>query len=71
MVQQHAALCDGLEHAGLQQERRALRIKLSDLQMEQVEASTLRLSFGLPASAYATVVLAQLGQFQDASSEAA
>lgn len=60
-------LCAGLERNGLQQERRALRIKVTDLQMEQVDASTLRLSFGLPASAYATVVLSEFGNFRDAS----
>lgn len=60
-----ALFCQGLEQQGLKQERRALRIKVENLQLETVDQSTntLRLSFSLPAGAYATVVMAQLGVF--------
>ncbi len=66
-VAQFPDLCAGLERNGLQQERRALRIKVRDLQLETVDDTTLRLQFALPASAYATVVLNEFGDFHDAS----
>jgi tRNA pseudouridine13 synthase len=58
----HADLCAGLEKAGLKQERRALRIKVADLAWEQGPEATLVLRFALPAGAYATGVLAELGE---------
>lgn len=56
--------CTGLEKQGLKQERRALRIQVTDLRAEVVDASTLRLAFSLPPGAYATVLLAQFGTFR-------
>lgn len=55
--------CTGLEKQGLKQERRALRIKVANLEFKQLAETTLRLSFSLPAGAYATILLEQLGQF--------
>ncbi|OQX08715.1 MAG: tRNA pseudouridine(13) synthase TruD [Thiothrix lacustris] len=55
--------CAGLEKQGLKQERRALRVNVGTVGFEVVDDSTLRLSFALPAGAYATVVLEQLGGF--------
>lgn len=55
--------CTGLEKQGLKQERRALRIKVANLEFKPLDATTLHLSFSLPAGAYATVLLEQLGQF--------
>ncbi|TXH76668.1 MAG: tRNA pseudouridine(13) synthase TruD [Thiothrix sp.] len=55
--------CAGLEKQGLKQERRALRIKVANLEFKQLDQTTVRLSFSLPAGAYATVLLEQLGQF--------
>ena len=56
-------LCAGLEKQGLKQERRALRIKVAELEFKQLAEDTVRLSFSLPAGAYATVLLEQLGKF--------
>ncbi len=58
----YATFRTGLEHAGLSQERRALRLRVADLSWEFPAAETLRLSFSLPAGAYATSVLKELIQ---------
>ncbi|MCX7563878.1 tRNA pseudouridine(13) synthase TruD [Xanthomonadaceae bacterium XH05] len=65
-----AELAEGLVHAGLKQERRALRVAVSDLAWHR-ENDTLTLSFHLPAGSYATAVLDALGEMRDASSLAA
>jgi tRNA pseudouridine13 synthase len=50
-----------LEHLGLEQERRALRLRLDDLEWDfEQEPDTLRLGFFLPAGAFATVLLREL-----------
>ncbi|MEJ2455961.1 MAG: tRNA pseudouridine(13) synthase TruD [Candidatus Thiodiazotropha sp.] len=50
-----------LEHLGLEQERRALRLRLDDLEWTfEPEAGALRLGFFLPAGAFATVLLREL-----------
>lgn len=53
----HAALCDGMEHAGLDQERRALVASPADMSWEWPQPHHLVLSFSLPAGNYATSVL--------------
>ncbi|WP_342315115.1 tRNA pseudouridine(13) synthase TruD [Lysobacter sp. FW306-1B-D06B] len=58
------ALRTGLEAEGLRQERRALRLKPADLTWAWREESVLELVFALPPGAYATVVLAELGDVQ-------
>ncbi|NOT86755.1 MAG: tRNA pseudouridine(13) synthase TruD [Lysobacter sp.] len=55
------ALRAGLERAGLDQERRALRLRPQSLAFDWPEPRTLVLRFGLPAGCYATTVLAELG----------
>ncbi len=55
------ALRDGLERAGLEQERRALRLRPDALTFDWPDPRSLRLRFGLPAGCYATTVLAELG----------
>jgi tRNA pseudouridine13 synthase len=55
------ALRAGLESAGLEQERRALRLRPADLCWQWLDDSSLQLSFSLPPGTYATVVLAELG----------
>jgi tRNA pseudouridine13 synthase len=52
----------GLEAAGLEQERRPLRLRPSDMAWRWIDATTLELSFGLPPGGYATSVLAELGE---------
>ncbi len=52
--------CEGLESAGLKQERRPLQLQPGDLAWEWTGEETLRLDFFLPAGSYATVVLREL-----------
>lgn len=49
----------GLAEAGLDQERRALRVRVRDLEWH-LEDGALQLAFGLPAGSYATAVLREL-----------
>jgi tRNA pseudouridine13 synthase len=56
----HAALCGGMEYAGLDQERRALVASPADLSWEWAQADRLMLMFSLPAGTYATVVLDEI-----------
>lgn len=58
--QSHAALAKGLEAAGLETSRRALRLPVRELAWEQPDAHTLTVEFFLPAGAYATTVLREL-----------
>jgi tRNA pseudouridine13 synthase len=51
----------GLEAAGLNQERRSLRLRPDALEATWPSPDALRLSFSLPAGCYATTVLAELG----------
>lgn len=55
------ALRAGLEAAGLEQERRPLRLRPGDLTWRWPADDALELVFTLPPGAYATVVLAELG----------
>jgi tRNA pseudouridine13 synthase len=59
------ALARGLEAARLRQERRATRLRPTALSWDWLDAATLRLGFSLPAGAYATVVLAEVGCVAD------
>ena len=52
--------CQGLEAAGLKQDRRALRLPVTDLHWQRLMADELVLEFSLPAGAYATSVLREL-----------
>lgn len=63
----YADLREGLEAAGLKQERRALRIRVVDLEGQWVGADDLQVSFQLPPGAYATCVLHELGEVVDAA----
>ena len=54
-------LCKGLEEHGLKQERRAMRVAITDLAFDVLDEHTLRFEFSLPAGSYATVLLEQLG----------
>lgn len=64
---QALALRVGLEEAGLKQERRALRLRPALMQHQWLAADVLELSFALPPGCYATAVLHELGQTNDAS----
>lgn len=60
VAQRHPALCDGMEHAGLDQERRALVASPADMAWEWPQADQLVLTFSLPAGNYATSVLNEI-----------
>lgn len=60
VAETHAGLCEGLEHAGLDQERRALVARPLDLTWHWPQADQLVLAFTLPAGSYATAVLAEI-----------
>ena len=56
----HATLCDGMEHAGLDQDRRALVALPLDMSWQWPQADQLVLTFSLPAGNYATSVLNEI-----------
>lgn len=58
---QLSTLSDGLARAGLDQERRALRMRVSELTWS-LEADTVRLKFRLPRGTFATAVLHEILQ---------
>ena len=60
VAERHATLCDGMEHAGLDQERRALVASPVDMSWEWPQANQLVLTFSLPAGNYATSVLNEI-----------
>jgi tRNA pseudouridine13 synthase len=55
-----ATRCDGMEHAGLEQERRALVARPADMAWNWPQPDELVLSFSLPAGNYATSVLDEI-----------
>ena len=67
VADEHADLARGLVRAGLDQERRALRVIPQDLQAEWLEDASLRLRFGLPAGSYATALLRELAVYATAT----
>ncbi|HIO96503.1 MAG TPA: tRNA pseudouridine(13) synthase TruD [Leucothrix sp.] len=58
-----AILSKGLEDKGLKQERKALRLRVQNLSYEFIENDTVCLQFSLPAGAFATSVLSEIGAF--------
>ncbi|MDO9095004.1 MAG: tRNA pseudouridine(13) synthase TruD [Rubrivivax sp.] len=60
VAERHATLCDGMEHAGLDQDRRALVARPADMSWEWPQANQLVLTFSLSAGAYATSVLNEI-----------
>jgi len=59
VIQGWASLCDGLEQAGLKQQRRSLRLLPGKMSWDFLTDS-LSVSFFLPAGSYATVVLREI-----------
>lgn len=55
----------GLERAGLKQERRALRLRPTELAWTWRDDGALELRFVLPPGCYATTVLAELGEIRE------
>lgn len=62
----HRDVCDGLEHAGLTQERRSLVLKPAGLSWQQSGAD-LELTFTLPPGGYATSLLAEVFDLESGS----
>ncbi|MCV2419916.1 tRNA pseudouridine(13) synthase TruD [Paucibacter sp. DJ2R-2] len=62
VAERHALLCDGMEHAGLDQDRRALVACPGDMTWEWPQSDQLVLTFSLPAGTYATSVLSEILQ---------
>lgn len=62
VAERHATLCDGMEHAGLDQERRALVARAGEMAWTWAEDDQLVLSFSLAAGVYATSVLGEILQ---------
>ena len=60
VAERHATLCDGMEHAGLDQERRALVARPAEMSWDWLQADQLALTFSLPAGTYATSVLNEI-----------
>lgn len=60
VAERHAVLCDGMEHAGLDQERRALVASPGEMAWEWPHADQLVITFSLPAGNYATSVLGEI-----------
>jgi tRNA pseudouridine13 synthase len=67
IADQEPLLLEGLEHAGLKQERRALRFLVPDLNMIQEDPRTFLFEFTLPSGTYATSLLRELVEYRDAS----
>jgi len=67
VASEHADLARGLEAAGLEQERRALRVIPQEFSTAWLDATTLRVMFALPPGSYATVVLRELTDYRDAA----
>ena len=60
VAERHATLCEGMEYAGLSQERRALVAIPAAMAWEWPQADQLVLEFSLPAGNYATSVLNEI-----------
>jgi tRNA pseudouridine13 synthase len=63
ILEQYQHWCDGLERAGLEYDRRSLRLPVSGLTWEFVDQDNLRLQFTLPTGCYATVVLREIVKY--------
>ena len=68
MINEHVDFAQGLERAGLEQERRALRLFPRELRAEWLDAQTLRLAFTLPPGSYATVLLREIAVLSNMNS---
>ena len=66
----HGRICEGLEHAGLSQERRSLVLRAPDLAWSR-DGDAVTLTFSLPPGTYATVLLAEAFDLREPEREAA
>jgi tRNA pseudouridine13 synthase len=70
VASEHADLARGLEAAGLEQERRALRVIPQEFNAKWLDETTLSLTFLLPPGSYATMVLREFADYRDAATSA-
>ncbi len=68
LAEQYPAFCAGLEKAGMKQERRALRLLAEQMDWQLEAEDVLRVSFNLPAGAFATMVMRELLSVDEAVS---
>jgi tRNA pseudouridine13 synthase len=68
VLEEEAVWKTGLEKAGMEQERRALRLPVRKLQWQWLDAATLQLQFALPPGAYATSLLREIAKTGSAAS---
>ena len=64
IIQTYPLLAKGLIRAGVDNDRRALRVNVEDLHWQFLPENVLELSFTLPAGSYATAVLRELINFE-------
>ncbi|MEJ2060142.1 MAG: tRNA pseudouridine(13) synthase TruD [Gammaproteobacteria bacterium] len=67
VAESEADLAQGLEAAGMKQERRALRLVPEGLSHAWLDDTSLQLEFTLPAGCYATSVLRELAGYTDSA----
>ena len=60
VMDDHRDWCDGLERFACEQQRRALRVRVIDLEWEFTRSAILELYFQLPPGSYATTVTKEL-----------
>ncbi len=69
VADEHQDLCQGLPRFGLKQERRRIRLTITDTDIEvlpeQDGTNTVKVSFFLSAGCYATTILRELVNYQD------
>ncbi len=71
IAQKHEDIAEGLPRFGLKQERRRIRLCLSDAEIQVNEAEqSVTLGFVLPAGCYATTILRELLDYQDMTERA-
>jgi len=64
VAEEHPEFCSGLPRFGLKQERRRIRLNLTDSEI-QADNDFVTISFFLPAGCYATTILRELLVYQD------
>ncbi len=65
IAEQHLTLCEGMEHAGLKQERRPLAAIPQNMTWQWLDDSQLHISFTLAPGYYATSVLREILDTQE------
>ncbi len=65
IAKQHASLCEGMEFAGLSQERRALAAIPKNMTWKWINETQLQFTFSLPAGYYATSVMREVLDAQE------